>query len=176
MPQVTGRDAVKRYIASIPPAMRDKVLRGAAKAAANVVAEEAKARSISPEVSEAIVIRSKLDGDRIIVRITVKGRWPTAVGTWLEWGTDPHFISVDDSQRGGMSVGRINELHREGSLVIGGKFVGKTVHHPGARAHPFLRPALDIKEAEAIKAAQGYITTRIAREGLGGPSVGGEDE
>ena len=86
MPTVSGRAEVKRYMAQIPQAMREKVLRGAGKAAAKVVADEAKARSISEEVSEAIVIRSKLDGDRIVVRITVKGAWPISVGTWLEWG------------------------------------------------------------------------------------------
>lgn len=175
MPTVSGRAEVKRYMAQIPQAMRAKILRGAAKAAAKVVADEAKDRAISEDVASAIVTRSKLDGDRIVVRITVKGQWPLSVGTWLEYGTDPHFISVDDSQRQGMSVGRVNELHKEGSLVIGGKFVGKTVHHPGATPHPFLRPALDIKEGEAIEAAQGYITTRLAREGLGGPDVGDDE-
>lgn len=176
MPTVRGREDVKRFIAQIPQALEKKVLRGAAKAAAAIVADEAKERSISEIVSDAVLTRTKAEDGRIVVKISVKGQWPRSVGIWLEYGTSPHFISVDESQRQGMSVGRINKLQKEGSLVIGGQFVGSTVYHPGARPHPFLRPALDIKQSEAIAAAQNYITTRLAREGLGGADVGDGEE
>ena len=93
-----------------------------------------------------------------------------------ETGTAPHFIRVDDSQRRGMGINRINKSVKEGSLVINGKFVGATVHHPGARPHPFLRPALDMKEGEAIAAAQAYIDARITPSGITGDSSGDEDQ
>jgi hypothetical protein len=40
------------------------------------------------------------------------------------------------------------------------------VRHPGARPNPFLRPALDMKEGEAVAAAQDYITSRIGASGI----------
>jgi hypothetical protein len=133
-----------------------------------VVAEEAKTRSISQEVSDAIKVRTSGKDGRIIAKVQVRG--PGAyIAPWLEYGTGPHFISIDDSQRQGMSVNRVNTIRKEGkSLVIGGKFVGDTVFHPGAKAHPFLRVSLDTKEAEAIAVAQAYINSRVTKAGIVG--------
>lgn len=168
MVEVTGRSAVDAYFATLPAVFETKILPGAARAAGKVIADEAKLRVESSVVRDAIVTRSKREPGLVTVRVTVKKGWPASLGNWLEWGTAGHFISVDDSQREGRSVGRINKLQREGALRINGQFVGKTVWHPGARPHPFLRPALDSKEVEARAAAQSYITTRVARLRAGG--------
>lgn len=174
MPTVRGKTDVKNFIARIPKDLEEKVLRGAARAAATVVAEEAKDRTNSDEIRGAIKVATKREDGRMIAKVQVKGRG-AYLAPWAEYGTAPHFISVDDSQRGGRSVARINQMvSEEGgnrSLVIGGNFVGSTVFHPGARPHPFLRPSLDLKEAEAIAAAQAYITTRVTRAGI----VGGDE-
>lgn len=167
MPTVRGRSEVDRFFAQLPGEIERKLLRGAGRAAANVVAEEAKDRSISEEVSAAIKVNVSTSEGQIIAKVQVKGKG-AYIAPWLEYGTSAHFISVDDSQREGMSVSRINKLEKSGSLVIGGKFVGSTVWHPGARAHPFLRPALDIKAVAAVAAAQGYINSRVTRSGIMG--------
>lgn len=167
MPKVRGRSEVKRFIAQLPGEIERKLLRGAGRAAAKVVAEEAKDRSISDEVSSAIRIRVSTTDGGVVAKVQVRG--PGAyIAPWLEYGTSAHFIRVDDSQREGMSVGRINRLHNEGSLVIAGKFVGSSVFHPGARPHPFLRPALDVKADAAFAAAQGYINSRVGPSGIRG--------
>ncbi|HEX7856094.1 MAG TPA: HK97 gp10 family phage protein [Sphingobium sp.] len=175
MATVSGRDEVKRLFATTRMALETKLLRGAARAAAKVVAEEAKARSISQEVSNAIKIATAQRDGRVIAKVQVKGTG-AYIAPWLEYGTAPHFISVDDSQRQGMSVGRINKAHAAGSLVINGQFVGTTVFHPGARPHPFLRPALDTKEGEAIAAAQAYITSKIKAGRFVATADAGDDE
>lgn len=175
MPKVTGKTAVKRYFSAVPTALIEKVLPGAARAGGKVIADEAELRCESDIVRKAIVTRVKREGTLITVKVGVKGRWANAVGNWLEYGTDGHFISVDDSQRQGRSVNRINRLAKAGSLVISGQFVGNTVWHPGARPYPFLRPALDLRQDEAIAAAQGYINARLSRLGLSGSGdPGGE--
>ena len=179
MPTVRGKSEVRAFMNRIPAEIEDKVLRGAARAAATVVAEEAKLRTQSSEVRGAIKVASRKEAPgRIVAKVQVKG--PGAyLAPWEEWGTAPHLISVDESQRRGMSIGRINRLAKEPdanhSLVIGGKFVGRTVMHPGARPHPFLRPALDLKEAEAIAAAQSYISTRVSRTGISGAAEGDDE-
>jgi hypothetical protein len=156
--------SVKALIAKLPAALEKNILRGAARAAATVVADEAKERVISDEVRASIKITTSARDGKITAKVQTKG--PGAyLAPWLEYGTDPHFITVSDADRGGRSIKRFNKEVREGSLVIGGHFVGPTVRHPGARPHPFLRPALDTKEADAIKAAQSYITTRLAAVG-----------
>lgn len=169
MVTVRGKSEVRAFFGSIP-AKVPNLLRGAARAGAGVIADEIKLLTPSEEVREGIRIRTKAGEGEIKVTIDVKPGWARSVGTWLEYGTSPHFISVDDSQRGGMSVGRINKLAKgddsNHSLVIGGNFVGATVFHPGARPHPAFRPALDTTEAEAIGAAQAYINARIKPSGI----------
>jgi len=171
MPTVTGKAEVKAYIARLPAELEERVLRGAARAGADVVAADARNRSISSEVSGSIKVRTKKEPGRMLAIIQTQGRG-AYLAPWLEYGTEGHFISVDDSVRGGMSISRINRQAREGSLVIAGHFVGSTVWHPGARPHPFLRPALDLNEAEAIAAAQSYINTRVTRMGIVGTDEG----
>jgi hypothetical protein len=185
MPIVRGREEVKRFLDSLPKQIEDKLLRGAGRAGANVVADEARLRSISPEVTAAIGVKVSTKDGTILAKVRVKG--PGAyIAPWLEYGTDPHFISVSADQRNGMTVGRINRVDKAArragtpepgrSLKIGGSFVGGTVHHPGAQAHPFLRPALDTKEAEAIAAAQSYINARVKPSGIIGAVDQGDDE
>ncbi|WP_260597817.1 HK97 gp10 family phage protein [Sphingomonas endolithica] len=165
MPTVRGKSEVRSFIAGIPGEMK-KVLRGAGRAGAKVVADEMKVRSISQDVDDAIVTKTKGDDTRVVVKISIKPGWARSVATWLEYGTDPHFISVSDGERQGMSVKRVNEQTKTGSMVIGGKFVGETVFHPGARAHPFMRVSLDVKGAEAVAAARSYINSRVSRSGI----------
>jgi hypothetical protein len=167
MPTVRGSSDVRQFIAKLPGEIERKLLRGAGRAAANVIADEAKERSVSSEVSGAIKVKVSEGDGRIVARVQVKGKG-AYIAPWLEYGTSPHFISVDDSQRRGMSVSRINKETKAGSLVIGGKFVGSTVFHPGARPHPFLRPALDVKGDAAFAAAQGFINSRVTRSGIVG--------
>jgi len=168
MATLKGRAEFSRFMQQLPDEMR-KVLRGAGRAGATVVADEAKARSISAEVSESVKVKVRTGDGQVIAKIQTVG--PGAyLAPWLEYGTSEHFISVDDSQRQGRSIGRINLLSKEHghSLVIGGNFVGTTVLHPGARPHPFLRPALDTKQVEALAAAQAYINARVTPAGIVG--------
>lgn len=172
MATVRGRAEISAFIASLPDQLKDKVLRGAARAGANVIAKEAKATVISKEVESAIKVATATEDGRIIGKVQVKGRG-AYIAPWLEYGTDPHFVAVADSQRNGLSVRKVNEQTGDHeALKINGAFVTGTVFHPGARPHPFLRPALDIKEADALQAAQRYISTRITKAGVTGSDEG----
>lgn len=154
-------------MSSIPAQLEAKVFKGAARAAAKVIADDARDRSVSGEVSAAIRTKVESLPGKVRSTVFVKRGWAHSLAIWQEYGTEPHFISVDDSQREGRSARRINDLNKDGaSLVIGGQYVGKTVWHKGATPHPFMRPALDHSEAEAIAAAQRYINARITRAGI----------
>lgn len=173
-----GRAEVRQFIGNLPQEIDTKLLRGAARAGARVIAAEARTRCISSEVRSSIKVATKDEDGRMVGKVQTKGRG-AYIAPWLEYGTSPHFISVDESQRGGMSVGKLNRLAKgdgsNHSLVIGGKFVGATVLHPGARPHPFMRPALDTKEVEAVKAAQAFIDRRVSRAGIASGPDGGDD-
>jgi hypothetical protein len=171
-----GKAQALAHITSTPKRM-EPVLRGAARAGARVVVDDIKERTPSDAVRKDVRMRTQSTDDQIKVTIDVKPGWGRSVGIWLEWGTSPHFISVDESQRQGRSVGRINQLSEEhgASLVIGGSFVGKTVWHPGASPHPAFRPAIDAKEAEAISTAQAFIDRHVKRSGIIGADEGSDE-
>lgn len=172
-----GRAEFARYIAQQEKKL-STVLRGAARAAARVIADEAKEQTVSGEVASAIVVRTKATEGQVVSRVTVKEGWARSLALWEEYGTRPHFISVSDENRQGRGTRRINtalnEAKGDTSLVINGKFVGPTVLHPGVPAHPFLRTSLDLKEGEALKAAQNYINAKMGHNG--GPAFDESDD
>lgn len=173
-----GKAEVRAYMAAAPKRLQS-ILRGAGRKGGEVFADYIKENTTSDEVRKDVRIKTKAEGTQIRTTVDVKPGWSRSVANWLEWGTSGHFISVDKSQRQGRSVGRINKLTKENdgnhSLVIGGNFVGDTVWHPGARPHPVFRPAHDLKEAEAIAAAQAYINTRVSRLGIVGGDAGDDE-
>ena len=191
MARVRGGAATRRYMTELPGLLRDRVLRGAARAGAKVIAEGAKERlggrtaegpgGADVLIANSVKVQVKLKGEIVRGRVLLRG--PGAyVGRWLEYGTDPHFISVDPQYRQGMTARRINKSISDGndglkaSLVINGKPVGTSVYHPGARKVPFLRPAVDTLEREALAEAQAYINARATRAGLlAGPAAEEDD-
>ena len=161
MPTVRGQREVKVHFASLR-ALTEDMLRGAARAGARVVQREAKRLSINDIVAKNIIVTEPEATGLIVVRITVRRkRWVTSLAHWQEWGTDPHFVQISAEDGGGRSAKRVNKLVGQNVLVIGGNFVAGTVWHPGARPNPFLRPALDNTEREAVAEMQGYINSRI---------------
>jgi hypothetical protein len=169
MPTSRGRSEVKAYMADLRAAL-PRVLRGGARAGATVIADEIKLRTPSDEVRTELRMRVRQVGDAVVAKIDLPPGWARSVGIWLEYGTSPHYITVDDAQRDGKSVQRINSLSKAGTLVINGEPVGATVFHPGARPHPTFRPALDTKQAEAVAEAQRFIDARTSRAGFAVPS------
>jgi hypothetical protein len=172
---VRGRDDVQRYIQSAPDRIK-RVLQGAGRAGGRVVAKEAKAEAPADATRDDIVTKVERYDEQIRVTIDVKPGWGRSLGIWAEYGTVGHYISVDASQAAGRTTRRINTLAKTGTLVINGKPVGSTVWHPGARQAPFLRPALDMKLPEAIRAAQAYINEHIRSGAVAGESVGEDDQ
>ncbi|RYE51053.1 MAG: HK97 gp10 family phage protein [Hyphomicrobiales bacterium] len=166
-----GRQDVRRYMQQLPDQIVRRVLIGAGRAGGNVVADEIRDNTQSEDVAAGVKVKVNVTDGTITTRIQAVGKGKF-FALWEEYGTDPHFISVDDAQRGGSSVRKLNERGEHASLMIGGKFVGATVFHPGARAHPVWRPALDVKAAAAVAAAQAYINKRVTRTGI----LGGEDQ
>jgi hypothetical protein len=184
-----GGEATKRYIEQLPKLLVERVLPGAARAGAKVIAAEAKSTLGGRQadagsggkvlIADSVKVRSRKREGLIVARVLLSG--PGAyVGRWLEYGTKGHFITLDAKARQGMTARRANTRIRDGdtalrgTLMINGKPVGTTVYHPGASERPFLRPALDTKQTEAVAAAQAYITRRVRRSGIIGDDEGDE--
>lgn len=138
------------FLATLPENMERNVLRGALRAGAEEYADGAREECTSDEVRASIKTSSRAEPGLVTAKIQTKGAGAYKA-PWLEYGTDEHEITVQ-----GDTV----------SLVIDGKFVGKTVHHPGARARPFMRPPLATRETAAVDAMIGYARKRLTKEGL----------
>jgi hypothetical protein len=190
-----GGSRAAQKIRELPEAFLERILPRAGRKGGEVIAEDAKQRLGGKRagsgagkvlIADSVKVRVSRKDTRIRVRIVLEGAG-AYVGRWLEYGTDPHFISVDPNFSDGRSARRINLLDRNAakdgkagpgrSLWINGKAVGATVHHPGGKAEPFLGPALHNREADAIAAMQTYVLSRAARAGIGhnGPPVDGDD-
>jgi hypothetical protein len=191
MARAQGGAATRRYIEQLPRLVAERVLPGAARAGAKVIADGAKlelgdrradgANGSKVLIADSVKVRAKKHSTLIVARVLLQG--PGAyVGRWLEYGTSGHFISVDPAYRRGMTARRTNKQIKNGdaalksTLMINGKPVGTTVYHPGAKKVPFLRPSLDKNQAEAKAAAQSYINARVTRAGIKAGSSIGEDE
>ncbi|WP_260597443.1 HK97 gp10 family phage protein [Sphingomonas endolithica] len=200
MATTKGREAVQLYLAKVQEELTRSIYPGAARAAAKVVAAQVKANLGSKSatnangqkvlIADAVKVKVRRVDGKYVAAVQLEGEG-AYVARWLEYGTDPHFISVDDSVREGRSTRRINHLDRKAakeghdgpgrSLFINGKAIGTTVHHPGATPHPFLRPALDMMGDEARQAAREYIARRLKNvtKGIGhngGPGLDDDDQ
>lgn len=175
MARVVNREAFHARLDDLPQQLATNVLRGGLRALVVVIADEAYQLCISEEVRAAIKVSTRVEPGLVTAKLQVKGKG-AYLAPWLEHGTDPHFIAVADSQRDGRSVRRINELHRDGVLVINGQFVSGTVHHPGASPHPFIRPAVDTKFGAGMDAMAGYVRTRLTKEGIATPYSEADDK
>lgn len=180
MARSLGSAARERYMQSLLGLLMARVLPGAARTGAKVIAGEAKhllggrqadAGAGKVLIADSVKVRVRERNGLIVARVSLSG--PGAyVGRWLEYGTKAHFISVDPGLKLGTTAKRVNTRIADGdadlkaTLVINGKPVGTTVYHPGATERPFLRPALDTKQTEAVAAAQAYIDKRVRRSGI----------
>lgn len=166
-----------------------RILPGAARAGGKVVANAAKERlgnrraetagGTKVLIADAVKVRIRRDGAVIRGKITVLG--PGAyVARWLEYGTDPHFISVGGTA--GMTANRANKRLSDGdeklrgSLFINGKPAGQTVWHPGGKRVEFLRPAYDSHADQIVPAMLDYLRARVTKAGFIARAEPGGDE
>lgn len=143
---VKGLDSLQKFLDQLTPKLEANVMRGALRAGMKEVLPEAQRRvnSRSGELAKGMRIGTKQKGRTVYSTLKVKGKH-AFIGYMLEFtGAVPHDIKPKKAK----------------SLFIAGLF-GQVVHHPGFRAQPFLRPALDTKANEAVVATGNYIKQRL---------------
>jgi hypothetical protein len=190
-----GGAELMAFLDSLPAKIEQNLVRGALRAGAKVSLEEVKRQAGNLHTPEIKGSRGTTPPERIADKVYVTARtlggvpratiklkgFPAAVAIWAEYGTLAHWISVDAADRttgkGVVSIKTTNKNAREGgSLVIGKNFVGPSVFHPGAAAHPFFRPAIDQTAQAALEAAAAHIRAKIESGGLNTPDSDDEDD
>jgi len=174
---VKGLSELQKLLDTLPAKLEANVMRGALRAGMKTVQNKAVINidSKSGDLAKSLKISTKLR-DGIVKSVLAAKGFQGYKAMWLEYGTRPHLISVQDidrqvnnrlSRRRGKvvleSVSTINR-RRNSSLVINGRLVGRSIMHPGAKPKPFLRPALDSSAQEALIAVGSYIKARLAKK------------
>jgi HK97 gp10 family phage protein len=120
--------------------LSNKVVRGILNKAAKPIIQ--KAQELAPKEDGdlrksigSIPGRGQGKGEQVYVGPRRGGRFKGYAGHLVEYGTAPHIIKA---KAGG------------GLLHLRGNVFAEQVNHPGAAAHPFMRPAYDAKKDEAI--------------------------
>lgn len=164
---VTGLAELDRYLSALPMNMQRGAYRAALTAAAKPIRDEARllASKATGKMARAIKTgspRQNPDGS-FSVSISLKGGH-AFLGLFHEYGVAPHLIASTGKGEGRVAVKLAKEgkgTIKAGVMKIGDDFVSGIISHPGHPAHPFMRPALDAKGEEAVKAFAARIRDYI---------------
>jgi HK97 gp10 family phage protein len=145
MAGLKGGRELQMALNQLPAKMEANVVRGGLRVAAKILAGEIKNNCPVRfgELRDSIKVSTGIKNGTVVVKVKMgnKKAWYWHL---VEYGTSPHEIKAKDGK----------------SLFIGGLFL-TNIEHPGARAHPFVRPAMDSHEQIALQAAMDYMRNRL---------------
>lgn len=189
---ITGGRELDELLKTLPEKMQKNINRAGLRAGAVVLREEVK-RNVpveSGDLRNSVRITSRIRNTDVSatlgagaqVSVSVKaGNSIAYYARFVEYGTRPHLVQVDDRDRGinrrtgrQISVTTVNRQRR--SLQIGSNLIGPSVQHNGARPKPFMRPAVDAALPRAILAITAKIRELLAKRGLNTPAPDGQGD
>jgi len=149
---VKGLADLQKFLDELPAKMEANVMRGGLRAGMNVIKPVAKAgvHSISGEVSNGLRVGTRRKGKIVMAYLKAGGKH-AFIAHMLEFtGAVAHVIRAQKGK----------------ALAIGGGLY-QSIAHPGFKAKPFMRPALDSQASAAVVATGEYIKKRlVTKHGL----------
>lgn len=148
---VKGLAELDKFFDDLVPKMQRNIMRGALRAGAVPVRDQAKANvhSVTGALKDGIKISTGVKGGVVSAKVRVTGKH-AFVAHWLEFtGAAPHWIKPRSRK----------------SLFLAG-LAREAVYHPGFKPKPFMRPALDAQATAAVVATGEYIKRRLTKQGL----------
>lgn len=146
--EIKGAKELYDQLQQLPAKIERNVMRGAIRAGALIIEEEAK-RQV-PVKSGAL-----RDSVRVSVR-AVRGRVFATIRAGNDKAFYAHFVEFGTAA---------HEERPQGAKSLFFAGLNRTiVEHPGAQPRPFMRPALDAKAQSAIDAVADYVRTRLPKE------------
>jgi HK97 gp10 family phage protein len=148
---VKGLAELQKALDQLPAKIEANIMRAALRAGAKLVLADAKHSASFADrtgaLRDSLRITTSLRRGTVTASVkagaTKKDKRPF-YAQMVEFGTAPHLITA--------GPGKLLP-------VYGGV---KSAHHPGARKHPYLRPALDTQSGAAVSAAAEYIRKRLS--------------
>jgi HK97 gp10 family phage protein len=156
---VKGLADLGKALSTLSVRIEKNIMRGALRAGAAPMRDDARANAAKATGLLAKGIKVSTDAKRGMIYAKVR---TTGKHSWLahlvEFATAPHRINA-----------------RNGGVIrINGRPVGSGVDHPGTRAMPFMRPALDAQATASVNETAAYIRKRLTAEGINVPDAGDE--
>lgn len=152
---IKGFLALEKAFDALPNKIKNNVLPGPMRDAANVYRDEAKAQLaahknvVTGELSDGIKVFVTSGDQKVTATTSVTGKH-AHVAYWLEFtGASPHKIKG----KYGLAL-----------AFQGGVY--KSVEHPGFAAQPFMRPTFDAKSAEAFSVLANGVKNNMTAAGL----------
>ena len=148
---VKGLSDLAKFLDELTPKIQKNVMRQALRAGMKPVQDEAKANvAVATGVlQKGLKISTNVKNGVVIASLKAKGKHGF-LAQFVEFGTAAHRINAK----------------KGGALSFGGSVV-QSVEHPGQKARPFMRPALDARAQDAVIAAAEYMKERLStKEGL----------
>lgn len=156
---ITGAKELAQALALLPANIEKNIMRGALRAGAKVIEAEAKTNAPVQDGDLKQSLRVSTNRKKGEVSASIKaGNKKAWYYHFVEFGTQPHMIKAKNAKY-------LRFMAKDGTSVK-----TKQVHHTGAMEKPFMRPALDKKNAEAIVKAGDYIRMRLEKEGMQAPA------
>lgn len=175
-----GGKELQNMLNTLPAKIERNIMRSALRAGAAVIRDAARENINDDTGALSKSVRVSTRARRGEVTATVKaGNKKAFYAHMVEFGTAPHLIEVRDEDRPTrktrkgekkVSIGTMNRMIKQGSLKIGENFIGPVVMHPGAAQKPFMRPAIDQKQDEAVRAVGEQIRKRLNKAGINAPA------
>lgn len=150
--EIKGAKELYDQLQQLPAKIERNVMRGAIRAGALVIQEEAK--QLVP-VGKGPTAGQLRDSIRVSVR-AIQGKVFATIRAGNGKAFYAHFVEFGTAA---------HEERPQGarSLFFAGVF-SEVVKHPGAAPKPFMRPALDAKAQSAIDAVADYVRERLPKE------------
>lgn len=151
---VKGLAELDAVLKTLPAKIEGNILRGGIRAGAKVLEDAAKSNlrangSVDTgALLRSIKLRTRSRKGRVSATVSA-GDSVAFYARYVEFGTSAHLIKP----------------RRRSSLFFAG-LAREVVEHPGGRAKPFMRPALDGFATQAVEATASYIKRRLTKQGL----------
>jgi len=170
---IKGGKELMQFLNQLPLNIEKNIMRSALRAGARVVANEAK-KNVPVDMGQlkaSIRTSSNVKKGGVEAYARAGGRKNKSKGTdqsafyaqFVEFGTAAHIIYPKKGKK-------LKFKASDGSTRF-----ANFVLHKGAKAHPFMRPAYDAKNQEAIVAVMKRIRERLTKQGIYVPAPEGND-
>jgi len=163
--RIEGMADLHKLLQTLPAKVEGNVMRGALRAGQKVFQEAAQAAvpvdqgALRDSIKIKFKARSQKHG---VVRMHLTaGNKVAWYAHLVEFGTASFYTGKGSKSK--RKPYKIKPTRRTGALYFGGKVL-EEVTHPGIKPQPFMRPALDGYQQQALDATVAYIRTRLPKE------------